>query len=404
MPRERSAPCAIRAVGIATALGVGLEDTWSRLVAGDQSRLTVRDDLVPGRRLLVGQVLEPLAEIPAPLTRYACRNNALSLTVLRPLQRELRNAVERAGPGRVGVVMGSSTSGVEAAERAVAHGLQQGGLPDWFDYVQLELGGVAEFVAAWLGSEGPTYTISTACSSGAKAVAAARSLLALGACDAVVAGGTDSLCRLTTNGFTALQAVADEPSNPFSVNRRGLTLGEGAVIFLLERSPEGVQVLGVGEASDAFHMSTPDPEGAGAIQAMRLALDDAGLEPDDIAYVNLHGTGTPLNDAMESRAMAAVFGPDMPCSSTKPLVGHTLGASGAVELAFCWMVLARRDAAGLALPPHCWDGVADPGLAPLRLVAKGDRAPTGKRAAILSNSFGFGGNNCAVVLGAGGLD
>jgi len=392
-------PCAITAVGIATALGIGVDATWPRLVAGDQSRLTVRDDLVPGKRMLVGQVVEPLAKIPPSLTRYACRNNALSLTALESIDAEVRRVIDRVGPRRVGVVMGSSTSGVESAETAIATRLASGALAAAFDYVQLEMGGVSEFVAARLGVTGPSYTISTACSSGAKAVVAGRSLLTLGACDAVIAGGADSLCRLTANGFTALGAVADEPSNPFSVNRRGLTLGEGAALFVLERWAAGVEVLGAGESSDAFHMSSPDPDGRGAECAMRDALADAGLAPGDVAYVNLHGTGTPLNDAMESHAIARVFGASVPCSSTKPLVGHTLGASGAVELAFSWMVLARRERGTLTLPPHCWDGVPDPDLASLSLVRKGDRAAVAGRPAILSNSFGFGGNNCAVVLG-----
>jgi 3-oxoacyl-[acyl-carrier-protein] synthase-1 len=402
MRREGPTPCAITAVGIATALGVGLEATWTRLVEGDQSRLSVRDDLVPRRAVVVGQILEPLAPIPTGLARYACRTNALSLTALTSILPSVRAAIGRVGAARVGVVMGSTTSGVDAAEAAVEQALLAGPLPDWFDYAQLELGGVAGFVAAWLGTGGPAYTVSTACSSGAKAVASGRALLALGVCDAVVAGGSDALCRLTANGFTALQAVADQPSNPFSANRRGLTLGEGSAVFLLERRAGGVQVLGAGESSDAFHMSSPDPEGHGAAAAMQQALAEAGLQPADIAYLNLHGTGTPLNDAMESRAVRRVFGDvAVPCSSTKPLVGHTLGAAGAVELAFACMMLERRTAAGLPLPPHCWDGVPDPELPALRFAVKGEHAPAAERMAVLSNSFGFGGNNCAVVLGVG---
>lgn len=394
-----NSPCAITAVGIVTTLGIDVDETWTRLIAGDQSRLSVRDDLVPGRSMLVGAVREPLRDVPPALARYACRNNALSMTAVAPVEARMRAAIQRYGPRRVGVVMGSTTSGIAAAEMAVETAQVEGRLPASFDLVQMELGGAAEFLATWLGVSGPAYTISTACSSGSKAVAAARSLLAMGVCDAVVAGGTDSLCRLTTNGFTALQAVADEPSNPFSAKRAGLTLGEGSAIFLLEPRADGIQVLGVGETSDGFHISAPEPEGLGPETAIREALADAGLAPDDVAYVNLHGTGTSLNDAMEAHVVNRVFGPRMACSSTKPLVGHTLGAAGAVELAFCWMVLARREGASLALPPHCWDGAADPELPPLRLVAKGDRVEAGATTAVLSNSFGFGGNNSVVVLG-----
>lgn len=397
--RRENRPCAVEAVGLATALGTGVEDTWRRLLAGDQSRLTRRDDLVPGKQVLVGQVREELPPVPAAFARYACRTNALSLAALRPIEAGVRRAIDRLGAHRVGVVMGSSTSGVDAAERAIEHALGAGDLPAWFHYSQLEMGGVAEFLAAWLGIGGPAYTLSTACSSGAKAIAAGRSLLALGVCDAVIAGAADTVCRLTSNGFTALQAVADEPSNPFSANRRGLTLGEGAALFLLTPEAGGIQVLGAGETSDAHHMSAPDPSGDGAERAMRQALDDAGIPPGAIPYVNLHGTGTPLNDAMESLAVDRVFGRETPVSSTKPLVGHTLGASGAIELAFCWMVLDRRERDGLCLPPHCWDGVLDPALPALHFVAKGERARLRERTAILSNSFGFGGSNSALVLG-----
>jgi 3-oxoacyl-[acyl-carrier-protein] synthase-1 len=399
--RREPSPCAITAVGLATALGVGVSATWPRLVAGDQSRLTTREDLVPGRRLVVGQVAEPLVEVPPSMARYRCRNNSVLLTALESIESELRRAVNRLGPGRVGVVMGSSTSGIAAAEAAIEHRLASGALPEWFDYAQFEMGGVAEFAAAWLGVTGPSYTISTACSSGAKAIAAGRALLALGACDAVVAGGADTLCRLTANGFCALQAIADEPSNPFSVNREGLTLGEGAAVLLLERTRGGIQVLGAGETSDAHHMSAPHPAGAGAEEAMRRALDEAGLGAPDVAYVNVHGTGTPLNDAIESVAVHRVLGPAVPVSSTKPLVGHTLGASGAVEIAFCWMILQCSENGRLTLPPHCWDGIADPALPRLHLVARGETTERPGRVAVLSNSFGFGGSNCAILLGAG---
>jgi 3-oxoacyl-[acyl-carrier-protein] synthase-1 len=392
--------CALRAVGLVSALGAGAAHTWPRLMAGDQSRLTVRDDLVPGRALLVGECRDPLPEVPDALRRYRCRNNRLALAALVQIEGPVRAAVARHGADRVGVVMGTSTSGIAAAEAAVEHAGRIGSLPAGFDGVQMELGGLADFVTAWAGANGPAYTVSTACSSGAKAIASARALLALEACDAVIAGGADSLCRLTANGFHALQAIADGPSNPFSANRHGLTLGEGAAVFLLEREPGGIQLVGVGEAGDAFHMSAPDPSGRGAARAMRAALHDAGVSPDTVAYLNLHGTGTPLNDAMESRAVHQVFGSRVACSSTKPLVGHTLGAAGAVELAFCWMMLARLADHALHVPPHRWDAVVDPELPALAL-SRGEPGPVlANPVVVVSNSFGFGGNNCSLVLSA----
>ncbi len=391
--------CAIAAVGIITALGGGVEETWSRLVAGDQSRLTSRFNLVPGRCLRVGAVTDPLPEIPPHLGRYGCRNNALTLAAVTQIDPLLRGVIDEVGAERVGVVMGSSTSGVAAAEEAIRHRARTGRLPDQFDYVQLEFGGLAEFLAAYTGVLGPAYTLSTACSSGAKALAAARSLLALDLCDAVLAGGADSLCGLTTNGFTALQAISDEPSNAFSVNRKGLTIGEGAAVFLLTRDQGEIQLAGAGEASDAFHMSSPDPDGAGAEAAMRAALSDAAVEAPAVSYVNLHGTGTPFNDAMESKAVSRIFGDRVPCSSTKPMVGHTLGAAGAVELGFCWMMLKHwSPSEGLPLLPHCWDGARDPALPPLRFSVKGERVRATGAVLVVSNSFGFGGNNCSLVL------
>ena len=354
---------------------------------------------MPGRSLLVGAVEGPLPAIPDGLRAYACRNNAMLLAALQQIEDVVRTAVEECGAARVGVVMGTSTSGVSDAEQAIRHRHLHGGLAPAFDYAQLEFGGLAAFAADYLGTRGPAYSLSTACSSGARALASARSLLALGVCDAVVAGAADTLCGLTTNGFSALQAVCDGVTNPCSRNRSGLTLGEGAACFLVLPSATGVQLLGVGESSEAHHMSAPEPTGAGAEAAMRGALLDAGIAPADVAYLNLHGTGTPLNDRMECLAVERVFGRRIPVSSTKPLVGHTLGAAGILEAAFCWLLLDRREGDALVPPPHCWDGVRDPELPPVHLVRK-DEKLAAPGSAVMTNSFGFGGNNCSLVLGA----
>ena len=352
------APCALTALGVVSCLGAGTDETWRGLAAGSPSHLRRRDDLAPGRSLLVGAVDGPLPALPPALFRYACRNNALTLAALEQIAGPVAAALARYGPERVGVVLGTSTSGVGDAEAAIAHHLRTQALSPTFYYDQLEFGGASGFVAALLGLRGPSYTLSTACSSGARALASARSLLALGVCDAVIAGASDSLCGLTAGGFGALQAIAEGVTNPMSAHRAGITLGEAAALFLVTRDAGGVQLLGAGESSEAHHMSAPDPEGRGARDAMEGALADAGLEPGEIAYLNLHGTGTPLNDAMESVAVHALFGDELPCSSTKPLVGHTLGAAGALEAAFCWLVLRQREGDELVLPPTastaCW--------------------------------------------------
>ena len=390
-------PCRLAALGVVNALGADAESVWQGLLAGEPSRLSWNDALVPGRRLLVGAVSDPLPEIPAALARYACRNNAMALAALAQIEAPLRDALARCGASRVGVVLGTSTSGVSDAEAAFRHQREHGGLTPSFDYAQLEFGGLAAFVADHLGARGPAYTLSTACSSGARALASARSLLAMGLCDAVVAGAADTLSGLTTNGFAALQAVCDGVTNPCSRNRAGLTLGEGAAAFLLLPESGGIQLTGVGESSEAHHMSAPDPTGAGAEAAMRGALADAGLAPGAIAYLNLHGTGTPLNDVMECQAVERVFGGALPVSSTKPLVGHTLGAAGALEAAFCWLMLERSDGRALELPPHCFDGERDPEIR-VRLAGKGESVRLDGAARLMTNSFGFGGNNCTLVL------
>lgn len=402
MTRGRAAgraSVALADVGAVCALGGSLDAVWPRLVAGDQSRFTIRDDLVPGEARPFGDVREALPAIAPELAPYDCRNNRLALAALDAIRPSVATALSRFGPERIGIVVGSSTAGIAEAEHALRERAATGRLTSRFDLAQLEFGGLSEFLALASGARGPCYAISTACSSGAKAVVSARSLLEIGICDAVIAGAVDSSCRLTACGFEALQALAKRLTNPMSRNRDGITLGEAAALFLMTREAGGVQLLGAGESSDAHHMAAPDPEGRGAEACMRAALRDAGIGPDDIAYLNLHGTGTPQNDAMESAAVARAFGPGLPCSSSKPLVGHTLGASGALELAFCWAALKRRDGGRLALPPHRWDGEEDPELPRLALVAPQTWIEPAGPVALMTNSFGFGGSNCALVVG-----
>jgi 3-oxoacyl-[acyl-carrier-protein] synthase-1 len=383
------------------ALGEGLDEIWPRLVAGDRGGFVRRDDLVPGAAAWYGVARGELPPVPESLGELACRNNQLAESALRQIREPISQAIARYGAHRVGVVVGSSTSGFAEAEDAFREREATGALSPSFALAQLEFGGLCEYVARASGALGPRQSPSTACSTGAKALLSARGWLELGFCDAVIAGAVDSLCRLTANGFGALHAVAAELTNPMSVNRDGLTLGEGAALFLVTRDEGGVQLLGGGASSDAHHMSAPQPDGRGAEQCMRDALADAGVAPADIAYLNLHGTGTPQNDVMEAAAVARVFEARVPCSSTKPLVGHTLGASGAIEAGFCWLMLDRRasSAGRLALPPHCWDGERDPELADLALVEAGAELDLTGPAALMTNSFGFGGSNCALVLG-----
>ncbi len=395
MPSMMKRPCSLAALAMVNALGRHPDEIWPRLIRGDQSGIRARDDLVRGRKLAVAEVAGELPAVPDRLRHYACRNNSLTLAAIEQIEKPISDLISALGRARIGVVMGTSTSGVSDAEIAIRHRVATGALARSFHYSQLEFGGVAGFVAALLELGGPAYTLSTACSSGARALVSARSLLALGVCDAVIAGATDSLCGLTTNGFAALQVLSQGVTNPSSVNRDGLTLGEGSALFLVTRATDGIQLSGVGESSEAHHMSAPDPDGLGAEQAMRGALADAGMRPAQIAYLNLHGTGTPLNDKMESSAISRVFDVAPPCSSTKSLVGHTLGAAGALEAAFCWLMLREASAGELRLIPHAYDGQLDPELAGLRLAEPGMRVPIGP---VMTNSFGFGGNNWTLIL------
>jgi 3-oxoacyl-[acyl-carrier-protein] synthase-1 len=384
--------------GIICALGRGKDAVAKALFSGRADALRADDSLLSGKTVLVGAVEGELPAPPAEAAAFDCRNNRLMLAALTEIEPAITACVARYGRERVAVVLGSSTSGIADGEKALVSRRATGHWPGSYHYRQQESGTLAVFAARALGLDGPAYTVATACSSSAKVFASARRLIRAGLADAVVVGGADTLCRMTLNGFGALEALSKSRCNPFSVNRDGITIGEGAAAFLLSAEPGPVELLGVGETSDAHHATAPDPQGEGARAAMAMALADAGLAPEDIAYVNLHGTATPLNDAMESRAMAALFPGTIPCSSTKAMTGHMLGATGGVEAAFLWLTLNRKTNAGF-LPPHLWDGHFDPALPRLNLVSPGTPLAEASRLAMLSNSFGFGGSNVSLILG-----
>jgi 3-oxoacyl-[acyl-carrier-protein] synthase-1 len=381
-------------LGIVCALGADKARVYAAMMTGDQSGMSMTDAFSPGAPCIVGAVDAPLAPLPEALAVLDCRNNRLLRAAADQIHGAVQRAVERLGARRVGVVIGTSTSGIAEGERAIAHWRRDGRVHATYDYRHQRLSSGSDFLVRYLGLTGPALTISTACSSSAHAFAAARRLIRNDLCDAAVVGGADTLSALTVRGFRALDAVSPGLSKPMSVNRDGINIGEGACVMLLTRDESDVELLGAGASSDAHHISAPDPTGGGALRAMRGALVDAGLAPDEIDYINLHGTGTPLNDAMESRAIADLFGTAVACSSTKPLTGHALGAAGAIELGLCWLTLNANDS---VCPPHVWDGARDPELPDLALVARGDGGRRPRRC--LSNSFAFGGNNAALIVG-----
>ena len=388
-------PC----LGIATPIGRNKAEVAAGLFAGVRDGLVSRADLLPGSNIIVGAVPGELPQVPKELGSFDCRNNQLMMLVLEEISSGVDAAIVKYGRHRIAVVLGTSTSGIAEGEAAHAARVRNGSWPSGFHYSQQEPGNLAEFVARLLDLTGPAYTIATACSSSAKAFASGRRLIRAGLADAVIVGGADTLCRMTAGGFTALEAVSQKKCNPFSIHRDGINIGEAAAAFLLTREPAEIDLAGAGESSDAHHISAPDPEGRGAFGAMQAALDDAGLKPAEISYVNLHGTGTPLNDVAEGKAVNALFGASTPCGSTKALTGHTLGAAGACEAAFLWLSLSPTWNPHRRLPPHVWDGEADPSIPPLALVAPGTyfSAERGGEA-MLSNSFAFGGSNAALVL------
>ena len=390
----------VEGFGVVTPLGRGKAETAGALFAGSRDGLVERDDLLADAVVRVGMVRGDLPALPGRLAAFDCRNNRLALAALEEIRTEIDEAVRRHGRDRIAVVMGTSTSGVAEGEAALATRLRLGAWPPGFDVRQQEIGGLAAAVAELLGLTGLAYTVATACSSSAKVFASAQRLVDAGLCDAALVGGVDTLCRLTVNGFAALESIAADCANPFSRRRDGINIGEGAAMFLLGQTPAPTALLGVGESSDAHHVSAPDPSGAGAERSMREALAAAGLAPSDIDYVNLHGTATRLNDSMEGRAVAAVFGTGTPCSSTKGLTGHMLGAAGAAEAAFVCLALDPHWSSG-ALPPHAWDGEADPEIPPITLVTRGARLPERPRSAMLTNSFAFGGSNASLIFGRG---
>ena len=334
------------------------------------------------------------APIGGALAEFDCRNNRLAQIGLAQdgFKDAVSQAIHRYGAKRVAVLLGTSTSGILRTELAYRQRDAQGNLPRDLHYRHAQnLYSITDFVRQVLALEGPAMTVSTACSSSAKVFASAARYIEAGIIDAAVVGGVDSLCLTTMHGFSSLQLVSDEPCRPFDAARKGMSIGEAAGFALVERGTGPLSLLGYGESSDAYHMSTPQPDGEGALGAMQQALARAGLEPGAIDYVNAHGTATPANDRAEDRALVRLFGKRVPVSSTKGFTGHTLGAAGIVEAIVCFLALEH----GL-LPATLNSSAIEPGLESMVLLE--NRAAQVRRA--LSNSFGFGGSNCSLVFGA----
>lgn len=392
-------PVTISALTATSCLGAGLRETCAALRA-PRSGLTPCNFETVRLDTYIGQVAGlDVQALPGDLSHYDCRNNRLALLGLAQdgFLEAATQAVARYGAHRVGLFLGTSTGGILEAEIAYRHrDPLTGRLPATFKYAEsLDFFSVASFVRKLLGLNGPAAVVSTACSSSAKVFGMAKRYINQGLIDAALVGGVDSLCLTTLYGFNSLQLTSALPCRPFDAHRDGISIGEAAAFALLEvlapvGAPGSLALLGVGESSDAYHISAPHPEGDGARQAMQAALDDAGLMPSAVDYINLHGTGTPSNDCAESKAVGAVFGSKTPCSSTKGATGHALGAAGALEVAISALAITQGFMpAGL----HC--STLDPSCHINYLRANSAAAPR----VVLSNSLGFGGTNCSVLLG-----
>ncbi len=382
--------------GMLSAAGNDKKEILNRLMAGDRSGLDITDKYTPGKAVVVGEVNDDLYDIPNKYRVYDCRNNQLLLSAFDQIEDTVNKMVRQYGRERIGVIIGTSTSGVRNTELAIESVARLNKKPDTFHYKQQQLSGGADFLAHYLDLKGPVYAISTACSSSGKAFASARRLIALDLCDAVIVGGADSLCRFTVNGFMALESVSKGYCKPFGAHRDGINLSEAASLFVLSKEEGPVLLQGIGASSDAYHFSAPDPEAGAVVNALQAALDDAQISPGDIDYINLHGTATRLNDAMESKAVHQVFGNQVAVSSTKGMTGHALGAAAALELGVCWMILTQSEGQR-KLPPNINEDEMDQALAELNFVIKSQSSDT-RINRCQSNSFAFGGNNISIII------
>lgn len=357
-------------------LGNGIDEIFSNAIKGNSDFLTPDDTIIQNQLSYFGKVNCALPEISDK--KYNLRCNKLVLYLINKAQSKIKNLINVYGINRISVVVATTNSGVQEFEksRMIEHS---------------EIGNPSEFIAKYLGVTGFNESISTACSSGIKAFSSAKKLIENNIADCVIVFGCDPLAKLPIYGFNSLEVLSKSKTNPFSKNRSGINIGEGAAIFVLEKNMGDIIIKGIGETSDSYHATTPNPDADEAKAAIKIALAQAKLSPKDINYINLHGTGTIANDLMEARAVYDIFGDETPASSTKSMTGHCLGAAASIESALCCHVLRNQ-----MLLPHVYDGNYDTRLPKINLIEKSKPAVINN---VLCNSFGFGGTNAVIVLG-----
>lgn len=382
----------LKEFGVVCALGNNKQQVLAALISGEENFLSLDSELPLEAAQYVGRVALPMSKA---LTQISTNNNKLAYLAYQQIADAVRLLVAQYGAHRVAVIIGTSTASIYEGELARKAFADEGKFPTDFQYEVQEMSAPATYIAELANAKGPVYGISTACSSSGKALISASTLLENDLADVVIAGGIDSLTQLTVNGFQSLESVSSDTCRPFSADRDGINIGEAAALFIMTKDNDGIQLLGAGETSDAYHISAPIPDGSGAAKAMSLAIKNANINAEQIDYVNLHGTGTVKNDEMEALAMAKVCGSNVLCGSTKHLTGHTLGAAGALEVGLCWLLLSD-DNIDLKLPANCKKGTFDPRLPAIKL-SQGECLNTMQYC--LSNSFAFGGNNFSAVIG-----
>lgn len=386
--------------GLICCAGQNKDELYSSCLTGNQGGLKIME-LPDGKQFPTGIVTFENQNVPYSLVKeplaYAGGTKIIRLidAALEQIRAEIENVISKYGADRIGVCLGSCDNGSEGSLLAHKALLENGAFPVDYNLRFQSASFAAEFIADKFGLKGPVTTAATACASGASAIIRGAELIRSGFCDAVISGGADVVSETVFLGFHALEALSENLANPFSKNRKGINLGEGAAFFVLDTMPYtqvgGIEFLGYGESCDAYHMTAPGIDGAGPSKAMKAALANAGIEPSQIGYVNLHGTGTLLNDKAEAIAMKDVFSSlTPPSSSIKPITGHTLGAAGALETAICWMTINMKK----GLPLHYWDGEKDEEL-PFHPYTQKSEPPS----ICMNNNFAFGGCNVSLILG-----
>lgn len=373
----------LKNLGFVCALGANHEDIINNARRGDARAMFSQDVIVAGEKV-------PFGAAPVAKT-HKLRMCDLIDCALNQIAGDIELLKQNYESNRIGVIIGSSNTGVHEAQQNIEKAFQNNTIPDKSVMKDLELVAPAQYIREKTGFLGPTFTVSTACSSSLKVFQSARQLLDNDICDAVLVGGVDGRCDFALNGFNALGALSKKHTNPMSENRDGINLGEGAALFIMEKGCCGIKLLGIGETSDAYHLTSPDPTGAGAIDSMQNALADAQLKPIDIDFINMHGTGTGANDAMESLAINKVFGDNVLCASTKPLTGHTLGAAGAISMGLSWLMIKHN-----FVIPHVFDGEFASDCAKIKLAQIGEIKEINR---VLCNAFAFGGSNASLIMG-----